>query len=151
MLIMSDSNGQLRVQLDSLLREYDQARRSLTDVRAKMRAVTGAARSPDRLVEATVGPRGTLTALRLDTKACRTLSAEKLAEQILDTVRRAAADANGQLSALLAPVLPTGAPVNDMISGDVDPASWPHTDGVTGTSLREWWEGVAASQAGTPS
>jgi DNA-binding protein YbaB len=149
MLIMPDSNGQLRAQLDALLREYDQARRSLSDVRTKMRAVTGTARSPDRLVEATVGPRGHLTALRLDPKACRTLSSEKLAERVLDTVKRAAADATGQVSALLAPTLPPGLPVDELVRGEVVPADWNGTQALSGPSLREWWE-RAASSGGQP-
>ncbi len=142
---MPQSSDQLRVQLDTLLADYERARRSLSDVHAGMRAVNGRAESTDRLVTATVGPRGTLTALGLDPRAPRTLSADKLAEKILDTVQAAAADATRQLSQLLAAALPPGVPVEDIVRGEVDPTRWALRETATGMSMQEWWDSVDGS------
>lgn len=142
---MPQSSDQLRVQLDTLLADYERARRSLSDVHAGMRAVNGRAESTDRLVTATVGPRGTLTALGLDPRAPRTLSADKLAEKILDTVQAAAADATRQLNQLLAATLPPGVPVEDVVRGEVDPTRWALRETATGMSMQEWWDSVDGS------
>ena len=147
---MPESSDQLRIQLDTLLADYERARRSLSDAHAKMRAINGRAESGDRLVTATVGPRGTLTALGLDPRAPRTLSADKLAEKILDTVQAAAADATRQRNQLLAAALPPGVPVEDLVRGEVDPTRWALRETATGMSKQEWWDSVDSSVGSRP-
>ncbi|MER7459308.1 YbaB/EbfC family DNA-binding protein [Micromonospora sp. NPDC126480] len=104
--------------LDSATRRLDEWESTIADraARAKalsmrVQALTGAAHSPDRLVEVTVDSAGCLCGLRLDERI-RQRSAARTAEQVLAAVRAAQADLLGQVSAAATETL-----------GDADPAA----------------------------
>ncbi|MER7418321.1 YbaB/EbfC family nucleoid-associated protein [Micromonospora peucetia] len=67
----------------------DRARRTRS-LTSRIQSLTGTARSPDRMVEATVDSSGQLVALRLDERT-RQHSATHIAEQIVATARAACA------------------------------------------------------------
>jgi DNA-binding protein YbaB len=133
---MPDANDRLRAQLDHLLGQYDALRKSLSNAHASMQTVRGRAESDDHLVSATVDAQGKLSALHFDPKVYRKLSPSQLTEVVVDVVRRAGADAAEQLAAVLAPMLPDGAPVADLVSGDM---GWDGAEALTGASLEQWW------------
>lgn len=136
---MPDANERLRAQLDHLLGQYDALRKSLSDAHASMRAVRGRAESDDHLISATVDSHGKLSALQFDPKVYRKLSPSQLAEVVVDVARRAEADAAEQLAAVLAPMLPDGVPVADLVRGDM---GWDGAEALTGASLEQWWNTV---------
>ncbi|WP_326563980.1 YbaB/EbfC family nucleoid-associated protein [Micromonospora peucetia] len=74
----------------------DRARRTRS-LTSRIQALTGTARSPDRMVEATVDSSGQLVALRLDERT-RQHSATHTSEQIVATARAACADLLRQIT-----------------------------------------------------
>ncbi|MEY9863600.1 DNA-binding protein YbaB [Catenulispora sp. GAS73] len=88
--------------LDELKRAYA----GLDDTQRRMAAVTGAARSPDRLIRATVGPRGQLLDLEIDPRTLRDPDSRALAATILATVRAAVEEAAGKSRAVLDAAVP---------------------------------------------
>jgi len=85
--------------LDALEREVRRIRDALEETRCSVE-------SPDGLIEATVGGRGRLVGLRLDPRIYRCQDAEALAQDILDTVRRATEQAEEQVARIAASLLP---------------------------------------------
>ncbi|WP_433393670.1 YbaB/EbfC family nucleoid-associated protein [Micromonospora sp. KLBMP9576] len=84
--------------LDAAARRVDRWEAAFTDraqrtrsLTSRIQALTGAARSPDRMVEATVDSSGQLVDLRLDERT-RQHPAAHTAEQIVATARAACAD-----------------------------------------------------------
>lgn len=89
----------MRIDLDGFRDGLLEVRRRLADVRAT-------AESDDGLVAATVGGRGELLELTLDPRVYRTTDARALADDILGTVRRAAAIARDEVYAITKDSLP---------------------------------------------
>lgn len=109
--------------LDSAERRLDEWESAIADraarakaLSARVRALTGTAHSPDRLVEVTVDAAGSLADLRLDERT-RQQAAARTAQQILETVRAARADLLRQVTAAARQTLgdadPTGQAVVD--------------------------------------
>jgi DNA-binding protein YbaB len=65
----------------------------VNDVQTRMLEVSGTAWSADRMVKATVGPRGQLTHLEIDPRVYRKPNSVALAETIVATVHAAAEQA----------------------------------------------------------
>lgn len=78
-------------------------------VHRELAAVEAVEESGDGLVEATVGVRGELRALRIDPRAYRHQEADALAESIMDAVRAAVGTAGRRGFAVAAELLPPGA------------------------------------------
>lgn len=74
------------------------------DLRDVVNGARGTARSADGLVTAVVAPGGALVSLELDERAVEQ-SARALQASIVDTIRRAGADAAAQLEAVVRPVV----------------------------------------------
>ena len=136
---MPEFNDGLRAQLDHLLGQYEAVRKSLADARASMREICGRAESDDHSISATVDPQGKLCTLQFDPRVYRKLSPSQLAEAVVEVVRRAGADAAEQLTAVVAPMLPDGVPVADLIQGDMGRDG---AEALTGASLEQWWTTV---------
>lgn len=100
-----DTQG-LQARVDELMEEFHRLRSGAEDLQKKLKEVSATARSKDGFVKATVGPRGQLTKLELDPRLYRNPDSGALAESILDTVRRATEDAQGQVEELCKPLLP---------------------------------------------
>jgi DNA-binding protein YbaB len=79
---------------------------TIEEKQRRMLRVTGAASSPDRLVKATVGPRGQLVELEIDPRVYRTPDAKALAATILATVREATEQAMTRTREILDEELP---------------------------------------------
>jgi DNA-binding protein YbaB len=101
-----DVNRDLRERLSQVYGRYARLRSDLDDLQQRLATLQVSAVSPDGLVRATVGPRGQLTDLRLDRRACHTLGADQLARIIVATVRDAAARATDEVEAMMAEYLP---------------------------------------------
>ena len=66
---------------------------SVSETHKKMAEITGVAWSEDRLIKATVGPRGQLVDLEIDPRVYRQPNSKALAATILATVRKASEEA----------------------------------------------------------
>jgi DNA-binding protein YbaB len=70
--------------------DYPRFRSRLVELQSRLPEVRETAESADGLITVTLGARGELLALELDPRIYRTTDAAALAQDILDTVRRAA-------------------------------------------------------------
>ncbi len=137
-----EGNAALRARLEELATAYDWMRRQTRRIHEEAAKVTGRAESPDGTVRATVGPRGKLESLTLDPRATRRLSSVELAESIVDTVNRAAKDANTRTAELVAPILPAGVSVAELVDGTADPSTWGPRRPLTDQTFDAWWAGI---------
>lgn len=128
----------MRARMEQLLGEYDSVRANLARLRSRLAEVEGSARSADGIIEMTVGPQGTLRALRIDPRACRRLSPTELADEIVRLSGEAAADARRQLADAMAPFLPPGVAYEQVADGTVDPADWAPRQPLTPATFDHW-------------
>jgi DNA-binding protein YbaB len=99
-------NAALRARADELLGELNRLRTGMQDLQQKLRQVQASVTSDDGLVTATVGPRGQLVRLELDPRLYRRPDSKQLATTITETIQRAAAQAQAQVTAACRPYMP---------------------------------------------
>lgn len=92
--------------VDTMFAELKRAYAGLDDTQRRMAAVTGSARSPDRLIKAVVGPRGQLMELEIDPRTLRNPDSRALSAAILATVRAAVEEAAGRSRAVMDAAVP---------------------------------------------
>lgn len=101
-----DANHALRARFDDVVSQYQRLRLGLDDLQERLSAMSVTAESPDKMVKATVGPRGQLVDLKIDPEAYRRLTPEQLSRTILRTVEQAVAKTTGQVQDLVGEYLP---------------------------------------------
>lgn len=109
-----------RAQVEELLADYRRSREQLVSVQQKLGAVTASESDPDKLVTATVGPRGTLTKLEISDSAYRRYRAGELAEQIVRLTAAATVRALAAAGQIIAPALPAGTDPQALLLGTAD-------------------------------
>lgn len=109
-----------RAQVEELLAGYRRSREQLASVQRELTSVTASASDPDRLVTATVGPRGTLTALTISDEAYRRYRPAELADQIVRATASATVRALTAASEIMAPALPSGTDPQALLLGTAD-------------------------------
>lgn len=109
-----------RVQVEELLAEYRRSREQLAEVHRELAAVSASASSADGLVTATVGARGALTDLTIESDAYTEYRPAELAAHIMRAVREATEDALGGAGEVMAPVLGRDADPRAVLSGTAD-------------------------------
>jgi DNA-binding protein YbaB len=82
--------------LRSMVSDLQSATTKIEESQRRIRAIRALAQSPDRLVKATVGPRGQLIDLELDPRLFRNPNAKAVAASIMATVRAAVEDSQRQ-------------------------------------------------------
>ncbi|SDT30398.1 YbaB/EbfC family nucleoid-associated protein [Actinoplanes derwentensis] len=101
-----DANHALRARFDDVVSQYQRLRLGLDDLQERLSAMTVTAESPDRMVKATVGPRGQLVDLKFDPEAYRRLTPEQLSRTVLRTVEQAVAQTTDQVQEIVGEYLP---------------------------------------------
>jgi DNA-binding protein YbaB len=101
-----DANQALRERLAEVYGRYAKLRSDLDDLRERLATMRVSAVSDDGLVRATVGARGELIDLALDRRIYRDLDTERLADEIVATVRQAADRSAGEIHELMSGYLP---------------------------------------------
>jgi DNA-binding protein YbaB len=91
----------------SMIDDLRQTMGSVNETHKKMAQVTGVAWSDDRLVKATVGPRGQLVDLEIDPRVYRQPNSKALAATIVATVRRASEEAMAKTQAIVDAAMPS--------------------------------------------
>jgi DNA-binding protein YbaB len=92
--------------LRSMVNDLQSASAKVQESQRRLRAIRGLAQSPDRLVKATVGPRGQLVDLELDPRLFRNPNAKAVAAAIMATVRAAVEDSQRQAQEVRDELLP---------------------------------------------
>jgi DNA-binding protein YbaB len=80
---------------------------SIDETHRKMAQVTGVAWSDDRMVKATVGPRGQLVDLEIDPRVYRRPNSKALAATIVATVRQASEEAMAKTREIVEAAMPS--------------------------------------------
>ena len=93
--------------IDELLGKYRAMRDQLGQTQHRIAEIRGTAVSANGWVTVTVGPRGELIDLELDSRIYRAPDSRGLAKLIVETTREATANAHRQLRDIIAPMLPT--------------------------------------------
>jgi len=101
-----DANQALRERLAEVYGRYAKLRSDLDGIRERLATMRVSAVSADGMVRATVGPRGELVDLALDRRAYSDLDAERLADEIVATVREAAGRSADEIHELMSGYLP---------------------------------------------
>jgi DNA-binding protein YbaB len=101
-----DANRALRARFDDVFGQYQRLRSGMGELRQRLAALTVTAESPDRLVRATVGPRGQLVDLTIEPRAYREHDPASLARTITKTVQDAVARTTDRVQDLVAGYLP---------------------------------------------
>ena len=92
--------------LGNLVADLRKSLGTVTATQQAMLKVTGTAWSPDRLIKATVGPRGQLVDLEIDARVYRNPNSAALAQSILATVRAATEQVMAEVQRLVDASLP---------------------------------------------
>jgi len=92
--------------LQGVIQDLNRSLDTIEETRQQILEVTGTAWSDDRLLKATVGPRGQLIELDIDPRVFRNPNSKALSASIITTVRAAVEDANKKTSKLVEKVLP---------------------------------------------
>jgi DNA-binding protein YbaB len=91
----------------SMIDDLRQTVGSVNETHKKMAQVTGVAWSDDRLIKATVGPRGQLVDLEIDPRVYRQPNSKALAATIVATVRRACEEAMAKTQEIAEAAMPS--------------------------------------------
>jgi DNA-binding protein YbaB len=78
----------------------------LDETQKRISRITGTGYSPDRMVKATVGPRGQLVDLEIDPRVFRNPDSRGLADAILVAARNAVEDANAKTTVVVNEAVP---------------------------------------------
>ncbi|RKS78844.1 YbaB/EbfC DNA-binding family protein [Actinomadura pelletieri DSM 43383] len=84
------------------------------DVREKIQHLTASVASQDRTVTVTVGSGGAVQDIKLQQQALR-LGPEQLARTLITVIRKATAEVNQEMAALVQPIAPPGVDVMGMV------------------------------------
>lgn len=100
------TNRLLKERAAELMGELERLRAGLDELRRTLLSISVTVTSDDGMVTATVGPRGQLQRLELDPRIYRRPDARALADTIVTTVQRAAAQAQERVEAAVKPYVP---------------------------------------------
>lgn len=118
-IVDREANQALWARFTEVQGQYDRMRDGLVDLQHRMRRLRVTVMSADELVTATVDARAQVISVELDPQVYREKEPRELAATITETIRRAAAQATGQVTELMSNFLPAGAGATDFLrSGD---------------------------------
>lgn len=113
-----DTRG-LQARADELMEEFHRLRSGVTELQQQLQAIRVVVHSGDRLVTATVGPRGQLLSLDLDPRIYRDPNSRKLASTIAETIHEGARQVADRTLELCRPLLPEQS-VRAQLDGDLN-------------------------------
>lgn len=109
--------------IEDFAADFERRREELAELQSKIRKAKTTATSDKRMLTATVGPHGELTALKFNSHDYHDLSSTELAALIVKTVQKARDEAMDKMGALMAPALPPGVNFDAVAGGKLDLAS----------------------------
>ncbi len=123
--------------IEGLFQEYEKQRNSLTEMQAKMSALSATAMSPRREVSVTVGQNGVLNDVQFPSGAHKRLATADLTRLILETYAEAKEQVMNQAAELLAPMLPDGLDAQKLVRGQAGADAFMPKQPRMVTSVRE--------------
>ncbi|WP_092546460.1 YbaB/EbfC family nucleoid-associated protein [Actinoplanes derwentensis] len=123
--------------IEGLFQEYEKQRNSLTEMQAKMNALSATAMSPRREVSITVGQNGVLTDIQFPSAAHKRLTTADLTRLIMETYGDAKEQVMNQAAAVLAPMLPDGLDAQKLVRGQAGADAFLPKEPRMVTSVRE--------------
>jgi|1186.fasta_scaffold859090_2 hypothetical protein len=109
--------------IEDFVADFERRRAELAEVQDKIRKSTSKATSDKRMLTATVGPHGELTALKFNSHDYHDLSSAELAALIVKTVQKARDTAMDKMGAIMGPALPPNIDFDAIVGGKLDLAS----------------------------
>ncbi|SHN03279.1 YbaB/EbfC family nucleoid-associated protein [Cryptosporangium aurantiacum] len=109
----------LQARADELMEEFHRLRDGVGELQQQLRTIEVVVHSDDRLVTATLGPRGQLVRLELDPRIYRDPNSRELASKITDTIQKGARQVADRTLELCRPFLPED-DVRTQLDGDLD-------------------------------
>lgn len=106
--------------LDQTLEQYHQYRDSVVELQRNLQAISCSVTAPRRVVTVTVGPDGGVVDLKFPTNAYKRMTPAELAKVVVTTMSDARDKARSEVAKLLAPVMPPGMAVDDVLDGKAD-------------------------------
>lgn len=106
----------MRTQIDTLMDDYRAVVAGLDGLTADVAALTATARSADRCVTATVGPRGELVQLTIDPVLAARIDTTTLAGRVVEATTRAAAVVRERVRTTICDALPGY--LRDLVAAD---------------------------------
>jgi DNA-binding protein YbaB len=110
-----DANRALRERFDEVYGQYERLRSGMDELQRRLAETRVTAESDDGLVRATVGPRGQLIELTLDSRIYREGDADALARKITKTVQQATERSVAQVQQIVAEYMPRGSGAVDFL------------------------------------
>jgi DNA-binding protein YbaB len=106
--------GVLRQQFTDRMAEF-------SSLHKRMQELSASATSPQRLLTATVGAQGEVTALKFHSDGYRSMAQSELEHVLLETIKRARQQVMDQMKELANPLAPAGVSIDDVLEGRFDP------------------------------
>ncbi|MFE3112038.1 YbaB/EbfC family nucleoid-associated protein [Kitasatospora indigofera] len=115
--------------VDKLRQQFNDRMAEFSSLHQRMQEMSASATSPKRLLTATVGAQGEVTALKFHSDGYRSMAPTELEHLILDTVGRARQQVMDSLKSLVAPLAPEGVSIDDVMEGRFEPVEFFSGDG----------------------
>jgi DNA-binding protein YbaB len=90
-------NSALRARTEELMTQFERARAGANDVRRRLLAIRGKAKSDDGYITVEVGHRGWVESIDIDPRVYRRPDSRLLAETITETIKKAVEDVQNQV------------------------------------------------------
>ncbi|MDP9849325.1 YbaB/EbfC family nucleoid-associated protein [Streptosporangium lutulentum] len=111
---------ELHSQLDAMIEEYNKQAVRMREAYAVLREVEATATSKDGLVTVKAGPQGRITRIDLDVRITKKLSASEISASIMEQIQAATADVTAQTHKLMAPFVPEGVDIEQLLNPETD-------------------------------
>ena len=106
-------------ELEGILAEFQSKRDELLGLQERMSQVSASQVAPRNVVSVTVGRQGEVLEVKFSGRAHKNMTPGELGKVVTETIRKAQEQVREQVAELIAPMLPGGIPVKDLLAGRV--------------------------------
>lgn len=106
-------------ELEGILAEFQSKRDELFGLQERMSAVSASQVAPRNVVSVTVGQQSDVLEVKFPGRAYKNMTPGELGKVVTETIRKAQEQVREQVAELIAPMLPGGIPVKDLLAGRV--------------------------------
>lgn len=111
---------ELHAQLEAMVEEYNQQAVQIREAYDRLREVESSATSKDGLVTVKAGPQGRIMSIDLDPRITKKLSASEISASLMEQIQAATADVTQQTHRLMAPFVPEGVDIEQLLDPETD-------------------------------
>lgn len=106
-------------ELEGILAEFQSKRNELFGLQERMSEVSASQVAPRNVVSVTVGQQCDILEVKFPGRAYKSMTPGELGKVVTETIRKAQEQVREQVAELIAPMLPGGIPVKDLLAGRV--------------------------------